>query len=75
MALARPQYGSKSMIVQREGRDIIFLIDTSVSMLADDIQPDRLSRAKFEITSLLGRLEGDRVAWCRSPGMPTSSAR
>jgi Ca-activated chloride channel family protein len=47
--------------MQREGRDVVFLLDTSLSMLADDIQPDRLSRARFEISSLIGRLEGDRV--------------
>ncbi len=62
VALARPQYGRMPVILKREGRDIVFLIDTSTSMLADDIKPDRLTRARFEITSLLGRLEGDRVA-------------
>ncbi len=61
-ALARPQYGRMPVILKREGRDIVFLIDTSTSMLADDIKPDRLTRARFEISSLLGRLEGDRVA-------------
>ncbi|MFH1071371.1 MAG: VWA domain-containing protein [Candidatus Glassbacteria bacterium] len=62
VALARPQYGKEAVIVQREGRDIVFLLDTSLSMLADDIKPNRLSRARFEITSLLRRLEGDRVS-------------
>jgi len=61
VALARPQYGKQAVIMKREGRDIVFLLDTSLSMLADDIQPDRLSRAKFEISSLLDRLQGDRV--------------
>ncbi len=61
-AAARPQYGKKPVILKREGRDIVFLLDTSISMLAEDIQPNRLSRARFEITSLLDRLEGDRVA-------------
>lgn len=61
-ALARPQYGRMPVILSREGRDIVFLLDTSLSMLADDIKPDRLTRARFEITSLLNRLEGDRVA-------------
>jgi Ca-activated chloride channel homolog len=61
VALARPQYGKEAVILQREGRDIVFLLDTSLSMLADDIQPDRLSRARFEISSLLERLQGDRV--------------
>ncbi len=61
VALARPQYGKEAVILQREGRDIVFLLDTSLSMLADDVQPDRLSRARFEISSLLGRLQGDRV--------------
>ena len=62
VALARPQYGKQAVILKREGRDIVFLLDTSLSMLADDIKPDRLSRARFEITSLLSRLEGDRVS-------------
>jgi len=61
LALARPHYGKKPVILKREGRDIVFLLDTSLSMLADDIKPDRLTRARFEITSLLRRLEGDRV--------------
>jgi Ca-activated chloride channel family protein len=61
-AAARPQYGKKPVILKREGRDIVFLLDTSLSMLAEDIKPNRLARARFEITSLLDRLEGDRVA-------------
>lgn len=61
-AAARPQYGKKPVILKREGRDIVFLLDTSLSMLAEDIKPSRLTRARFEITSLLDRLEGDRVA-------------
>ena len=61
VALARPQYGKEAVILQREGRDLVFLLDTSLSMLADDIQPDRLSRARFEISSLLDRMQGDRV--------------
>jgi len=61
-ALVRPQYGKQAVILKREGRDIVFLLDTSLSMLADDIKPDRLARARFEITSLLSRLEGDRVS-------------
>ena len=62
LAAARPQFGKKPVILKREGRDIVFLLDTSLSMLAQDIKPDRLSRARFEIKSLLERLEGDRVA-------------
>jgi len=62
IALARPQYGKQAVILKREGRDIVFLLDTSLSMLADDIKPDRLSRARFEIISLLSRFEGDRVS-------------
>ncbi|MBW7995286.1 MAG: VWA domain-containing protein [Candidatus Glassbacteria bacterium] len=62
VALARPQYGKEAVILQREGRDLVFLLDTSLSMLADDIQPDRLSRARFEISSLLDRMQGDRVS-------------
>lgn len=63
-ALARPQYGKLPVILKREGRDIVFLLDTSLSMLADDIKPDRLTRARFEISSLLDRLGGGSGGDC-----------
>ncbi len=60
-ALARPQFGSRVETVRREGRDIVVALDLSRSMLAEDIAPNRLQRAKLEILRLLDRLEGDRV--------------
>ncbi len=60
-ALARPQWGDEKRSVQRKGADIIFLVDTSLSMLAEDIKPSRLGKAKFEIETFIRNLRGDRV--------------
>ena len=60
-ALARPQFGTRVETVRREGKDVVVALDLSRSMLAEDIAPNRLQRAKLEILRLLGRLEGDRV--------------
>ncbi len=62
LALARPQYGRKLRMIQRKGIDIVIALDTSDSMLAEDIKPNRLKRAKQEISTLIDRLQGDRVA-------------
>jgi Ca-activated chloride channel homolog len=61
VALARPQYGFKWIDVKRKGIDILFAVDTSKSMLAEDVRPNRLKRAKFAIMDFIGQLEGDRV--------------
>jgi Ca-activated chloride channel family protein len=61
IALARPQIGTKLETIKRKGIDIIFAIDTSKSMLAEDIKPNRLQKAKMEIANLIKKLEGDRV--------------
>ena len=60
-ALARPQYGKKLRMMKRKGVDIIICMDTSKSMLAEDIKPNRLERAKHEFSSLIDKLKGDRV--------------
>ena len=60
-ALARPQFGTRVETVRREGKDVVVALDLSRSMLAEDIAPNRLQRAKLEILRLLDRLEGDRV--------------
>jgi Ca-activated chloride channel family protein len=60
-ALARPQYGKKLRMMKRKGVDIIICMDTSKSMLAEDIKPSRLERAKHELSSLIDKLKGDRV--------------
>ena len=60
-ALARPQIGTKLEKIEREGLDIIVAIDVSESMLAEDITPNRLEKAKHEIASFIDKLEGDRI--------------
>ncbi|MBD3234516.1 MAG: VWA domain-containing protein [candidate division Zixibacteria bacterium] len=64
VALAGPQIGTHTVMVKREGIDIIIAVDTSKSMLAEDNNrpPNRLTRAKYEISTLIDeKLEGDRV--------------
>lgn len=61
VALAGPQYGYRWEEVQQHGVDIVVALDCSRSMLATDISPTRLDRAKREIYDLLGLLQGDRV--------------
>lgn len=61
LAAARPQFGTKEEVVRRRGVDIVVALDTSLSMLAEDIRPNRLERAKQEVSALLDRLKGDRI--------------
>lgn len=61
LALVNPQIGSRLEEVQREGVDIVFAIDVSKSMLAEDVQPNRLERAKLLISRTLDELISDRV--------------
>ncbi len=61
LSLARPQLGSNLSTFKREGQDIIVALDVSVSMLAEDIKPNRLEKAKHEISSLIDKLQGDRI--------------
>lgn len=61
LALARPQWGEEKRKIERKGIDVIFLLDTSLSMLAEDIKPNRLEKSKMEIKSMLRELKGDRV--------------
>ncbi len=61
VALARPQYGYKWVEVKRKGIDLLFAIDVSKSMLAQDIKPNRLKRASLAILDFVQQLEGDRV--------------
>lgn len=60
-ALARPQFGLRSELRPTKGIDLVVALDVSRSMLAQDIQPNRLIKAKVELRSLLERLKGDRV--------------
>lgn len=61
VALSGPQYGYRWQEIERKGIDIIIALDCSRSMLATDIKPSRLDRAKREVFDLLGMLKGDRV--------------
>ena len=61
VALSGPRYGYVWQDVERKGVDIVVALDCSKSMLAEDVSPSRLKRAKREIIDLLGMLEGDRV--------------
>jgi Ca-activated chloride channel family protein len=61
LALVRPKWGFQWEEVKRRGVDIIIALDVSQSMLAEDVKPNRLERAKREITDLLQILEGDRI--------------
>jgi len=61
VALSGPLYGFKWRTIERKGVDIIVAIDCSRSMLAEDVKPNRLERARREIIDLINRLQGDRI--------------
>ena len=61
IALARPQLGVEWSERKARGLDIVFILDSSKSMLATDLRPTRLDRAKLAIIDLVERLEGDRI--------------
>ncbi len=60
-ALAGPQIGMKMVKSEQKGLDIFIALDTSKSMLAEDIKPNRLKKAQEELSLLINRMEGDRV--------------
>jgi Ca-activated chloride channel family protein len=62
VALAGPMWGFSWQEVRREGIDLVVALDTSRSMLATDVKPSRLARAKLALRDLLTELGGDRVA-------------
>lgn len=62
LALARPQWGTRLEEVERTGSDVVVLLDTSLSMAAEDLPPNRLAHAVHAVGSLLERIPGDRVA-------------
>ncbi len=61
VALARPRWGSQVEYVERRGVEIMIALDVSQSMLAEDLKPNRLARAKLEVSELMDRLEGNEV--------------
>jgi len=62
VALGGPMWGFRWQEVRRQGIDLVVAIDTSRSMLATDVKPNRLARAKLAVEDLLAELHGDRVA-------------
>lgn len=60
-ACARPRWGTRLEEVHRKGLDLVVGLDVSNSMLAEDIQPNRLLRAKLAIAGLIERLQGDQI--------------
>ena len=61
LSLASLQMGGQKQKVNRKGTDVVFALDVSRSMLAEDIAPNRLDKAKLLISRTLGQLSGDRV--------------
>ncbi|GGG37885.1 vWA domain-containing protein [Bizionia arctica] len=61
IALVNPKVGTKLETVKREGVDVVFAIDVSKSMLAEDIAPNRLEKAKQLVTQIINNLASDRV--------------
>jgi len=61
IAIARPQWGSKEKVFYQRGRDVMICLDVSRSMLATDVRPNRLERAKSDLLDLIYSLKGDRA--------------
>lgn len=60
-AALRPQWGARTELARHRGLDVVFALDVSRSMLARDVSPDRLARAKLEIASLVDQFAGNRI--------------
>lgn len=61
-AMTEPRFGIKTEIVRRMGLDIVIALDTSYSMLAEDVKPSRIKQVKYEIFRFISNLEGDRIS-------------
>ncbi len=61
VSLAQPRWGYTFQDVKRKGLDLLIAVDTSRSMLSNDVQPNRLERVKLAIQDLINELQGDRV--------------
>jgi Ca-activated chloride channel homolog len=61
IALAQPRWGYTFQDVKRKGLDLLIAVDTSRSMLSNDVQPNRLERVKLAAQDLINELQGDRV--------------
>lgn len=70
VAIARPRFGYYFEEMSGRGVDLFVLLDVSKSMLAEDVKPNRLERAKSDILDLLSRMDGDRVGLIVFAGAP-----
>ena len=70
LALSRPQWGTKLQKISRKGLNLLVLLDVSKSMLAQDMVPNRLEKAKHEIEKLIDILKGDRIGIIVFAGVP-----
>lgn len=61
LLLAHPQFGSKLETVKRQGVEVMIALDISNSMLAQDVQPSRLAKAKRLVAQLVDKMENDKV--------------
>ncbi|OUR91647.1 BatB protein [Flavobacteriales bacterium 34_180_T64] len=61
LALVNPKIGTKLETVKREGVDIVFAVDVSKSMLAEDVAPNRLDKSKQLVTQIINNLASDRI--------------
>lgn len=71
VALTEPKWNPQPQQIKRKGRDVVILLDTSKSMLAEDVTPNRLERSKIAISDLLEVLKGDRIAILTFAGVAT----
>ncbi len=62
VAAARPKWGEREETVYQQSRDLVIAVDVSRSMLANDVHPTRLRRAKIDLVDLITELRGDRAA-------------
>lgn len=70
LSLAEPRYGIETREISHKGRDIVFLLDVSKSMLASDITPTRLKRAKADIADGVKQMQGHRLGLIAFAGVP-----
>jgi Ca-activated chloride channel family protein len=70
LALSRPQAGGRATLTKQPGLDVVVALDFSRSMLAKDVYPSRLERAKRELERLMDQLAGDRIGVVAFAGEP-----
>jgi Ca-activated chloride channel family protein len=61
MGLVNPKMGTKMETIKREGIDIVFAVDVSKSMLAEDVAPSRLEKSKQLVSQIINQLGNDRI--------------